>query len=125
MPKLPSTIPKVSSPLFVTWHLYGDELRGCIGTFSHEEIEKNLPKYAIYSAFKDSRFDPISKKEISQLSCAVSLLVNFKKAKDPYDWKIGTNGINIDFSDKSIILFKKSKCIDGTEYSGTFLPEVA
>jgi len=30
-PALPSSIPKVASPLFVTWHIYGDELRGCIG----------------------------------------------------------------------------------------------
>ena len=30
-PKLPESIPKVDAPLFVTWHMYKDELRGCIG----------------------------------------------------------------------------------------------
>ena len=42
-PPFPETIPKVKTPLFVTWHIDGDELRGCIGTFSHEKIEKVLP----------------------------------------------------------------------------------
>lgn len=32
-PPLPSTIPKITAPLFVTWHIHGDELRGCIGNF--------------------------------------------------------------------------------------------
>ena len=31
LPDLPSTIPNVSSPLFVTWMKNGDDLRGCIG----------------------------------------------------------------------------------------------
>lgn len=27
----PKSIPKFKAPLFVTWHINGDELRGCIG----------------------------------------------------------------------------------------------
>lgn len=27
----PSSIPKTPAPLFVTWHINGDDLRGCIG----------------------------------------------------------------------------------------------
>ena len=61
----------------MTWHIDGDDLRGCIGTFSHEKIEKVLPQYAMISAFEDSRFEPISSKELPRLNVAVSLLVNF------------------------------------------------
>jgi AMMECR1 domain-containing protein len=30
-PPLPTSVPKDLAPLFVTWHINGDELRGCIG----------------------------------------------------------------------------------------------
>jgi len=113
-PKLPESIPKVSAPLFVTWHIFKDELRGCIGTFASESIEKNLPRYAMISAFQDTRFDPISKDELKNLSCAVSLLTEFENGKDAYDWEVGTHGIQIEFEDSK-----------GSSYHATFLPEVA
>ena len=100
-PSLPESIGKVSAPLFVTWHIYKDDLRGCIGTFSSESIEKNLPRYALISAFQDTRFDPISKDELKDLSCAVSLLTNFENAKNAFDWEIGKHGIQIEFTDSS------------------------
>ena len=28
---VPDDFPKIDAPLFVTWHIRGDELRGCIG----------------------------------------------------------------------------------------------
>lgn len=76
-------------------------------------MDRILKKYALTSSLNDSRFDPISLKEISLLSCSVSLLVDFEKAKDPFDWEVGKHGIEIFFEE------------DGEEYSGTFLPEVA
>jgi len=113
-PPLPASIPKVDAPLFVTWHINKDELRGCIGTFSDESVEKNLPRYAVISAFQDTRFEPIDEDELKILSCAVSLLTNFEDGKDALDWVVGTHGITIEFSDKS-----------GRDYHATFLPEVA
>ena len=104
-----------SYPLFVTWTTGKEkELRGCVGTFSKDILEKNLVRYTFISAFKDSRFPPISKNEITNLNCEVSLLVEFEKAKNPKDWVVGTHGIDIDFEDKN-----------GNSYSATFLPEVA
>jgi len=111
-PPLPPSIPKVEAPLFVTWHKDGD-LRGCIGTFSKESIEQNLPEYTVVSAFQDTRFDPISKSEVSHLSCAVSLLTNFEKGKDAMDWEVGKHGISIELKE------------GGRRYRSTFLPEVA
>ena len=109
--------------MFVTWNLHippkehseGEKeiLRGCIGTFAKEELRKNLSLYSFISAFRDSRFPPISKKEIPFLSATVSLLQEFEIIKDPYDWEVGTHGIQIKFK------------ADGQNYSATFLPEVA
>jgi len=110
---LPETIPRIHAPLFVTWHIHGDDLRGCIGTFAKESIEKNLPRYAYISAFEDSRFDPITKAELPYLKCAVSLLTNFEKAKDAFDWEVGVHGISIDLE------------YNNRSYGATFLPEVA
>ena len=114
-PKFPEEYKDKSFPLFVTWTTGKEkELRGCIGTFSSDKLEKNLKRYTLISAFKDDRFDPIEKKELKNLNCEVSLLVQFEKAKDPMDWVVGTHGIDIEFEDDK-----------GEEYSATFLPEVA
>ena len=111
----PSEFKGKSYPLFVTWTTGKEkELRGCIGTFSKDILEKNLIRYTLISAFKDTRFNPISKAELKNLNCEVSLLVEFEKAKSPIDWVVGTHGIDIDFKDKN-----------GENYSATFLPEVA
>ena len=107
-------IPNDKYPLFVTWLIgKNKDLRGCIGTFSEQSISKNLQKYALISAFQDSRFDPISKGEVKKLNCGVSLLCNFQDIDDPLDWVVGKHGIEIDFEH------------DGEKYSATFLPEVA
>eukprot|EP00301_Raphidiophrys_heterophryoidea_P011874 c18109_g1_i1.p1 GENE.c18109_g1_i1~~c18109_g1_i1.p1 ORF type:complete len:237 (+),score=48.74 c18109_g1_i1:107-712(+) len=103
----------VEFPLFVTWTKAG-ALRGCIGTFSAQPLRAGLQDYAITSAFRDTRFNPMTKNEIGQLECAVSLLYNFQPAKDAYDWVIGIHGIRIEFIDGS-----------GRRYGATYLPEVA
>ena len=83
------------------------------GTFGSKPLNGLLKKYALTSALNDSRFDPISLKEVPALNCSVSLLVEFEKAKDALDWEIGKHGIEIFFEDND------------EEYSATFLPEVA
>jgi len=105
-------------PMFVTWKKHNGDginwrLRGCIGTFSARDLTEGLREYARHSAFKDSRFSPMTDREIPFLSCDVSLLTDFERAKDINDWKVGVHGVTIDFS------------VDGRSYSATFLPEVA
>ena len=113
--KFPEEFKGKSYPLFVTWTIGKEkELRGCIGTFESGKLEKKLREYALISAFEDDRFEPIEKKEIKNLNCEVSLLVEFEKAKNAMDWTVGTHGIDIEFEDDK-----------GVDYSATFLPEVA
>jgi len=80
-------------------------LRGCIGTFTSSALEKNLPKYVLIAALNDSRFSPISLKEVPDLQVGVSLLVNFEPASHPLDWEVGKHGIEIDFVYKSKFIF--------------------
>lgn len=40
------------------------------------------------SAFKDSRFSPITKEEVPSLHCAVSILTNFEDGQDYLDWEV-------------------------------------
>lgn len=103
------------SPLFVTWTIGEDkDLRGCIGTFDRSsQIGSLVPRYALISALQDTRFSPITPPEIKHLSVSVSLLRNFQEINDPLGWTVGVHGIEIELR------------VQGRNYSGTFLPEVA
>ena len=83
-------------PVFVTWT---------------KGKEKNLENFGLTAAFKDSRFPPISKEEIEDLNCGISILINFEDARDCYDWEVGKHGIQIYFEKNG-------------QHSATFLPEV-
>lgn len=39
-PKFPEKLPIFDVPVFVTFHINGDDLRGCIGTFSPGPVSK-------------------------------------------------------------------------------------
>lgn len=105
-------------PLFVTWKTGKDEnnktLRGCIGTFRAINLHLGLRDYALQSAFKDERFNPIDRAELPYLYVSVSLLTNFEKADSYLDWEIGVHGIRIEFLNER-----------GSQRSATYLPEVA
>lgn len=106
-------------PFFVTWKKrYGGrrgrlDLRGCIGNLSPQPLTR-LKEYALTSALKDTRFDPMVPRELKDTTCAVSLLVNYEEARGWDDWTVGKHGIVINFG-----------FTDGTDYSATYLPEVA
>eukprot|EP01118_Nematostelium_gracile_P003181 TRINITY_DN13612_c0_g1_i1.p1 TRINITY_DN13612_c0_g1~~TRINITY_DN13612_c0_g1_i1.p1 ORF type:complete len:239 (+),score=52.77 TRINITY_DN13612_c0_g1_i1:99-719(+) len=106
-------------PLFVTWLKEGSNpakepsLRGCKGTFGALDLHKGLRDYSLISALKDTRFSPITHKEVGSLHCGVSLLFQFEDAKSVWDWEVGVHGIIIEWVH------------DGEEFSATYLPEVA
>ncbi|OHT07572.1 hypothetical protein TRFO_05224 [Tritrichomonas foetus] len=98
----------VAFPMFVTWKI-GDALRGCIGNFKPLPLYSGLQEYALISALKDFRFDPVTAREIPKLNVGISLLHTFEDAQNALDWEVGKHGIRL--------------FIDGM--SATFLPEVA
>jgi len=105
------------SPLFVTWNTVdsnGTSLRGCIGTFESLPLSTGLSSYALTSALQDTRFSPISLRELPTLSVAVTLLTDFETAEGgPLDWELGGHGIRISFVTK------------GRRYGACYLPDVA
>ncbi|KAK9347957.1 AMMECR1 domain-containing protein [Lipomyces starkeyi] len=106
-----------SYPLFVTWNVVvrgQPRLRGCIGTFEPQPLERGLRTYARTAsvAFDDTRFNPILAKELPSLECGVSLLMDFEEASGPLDWEWGVHGIRISFT------------VSGRRYSATYLPDV-
>mmetsp|Transcript_5507 Transcript_5507/g.7230 ORF Transcript_5507/g.7230 Transcript_5507/m.7230 type:complete len:249 (+) Transcript_5507:249-995(+) len=120
MPAFATTIPPSSeAPLFVTWDKRGSissevfDLRGCIGTLAPRPLLTAVGEYALTSAFRDRRFDPIRSNEVPHLRVAVSLLVKYENCESCYDWSVGIHGIIIKFEEH------------GTEFSATYLPEVA
>eukprot|EP00611_Tribonema_gayanum_P032576 TRINITY_DN980_c0_g1_i4.p3 TRINITY_DN980_c0_g1~~TRINITY_DN980_c0_g1_i4.p3 ORF type:complete len:246 (+),score=53.87 TRINITY_DN980_c0_g1_i4:1752-2489(+) len=118
-PPLPPFTKGISCPFFVTWEKQGNgraedfKLRGCIGTLSPQPLTA-LADYACSSAFDDRRFSPIAQCELRHLKCSVSLLVDYEDAEDVHDWEVSEHGI--------IITFKDTR---GSQYSATYLPEVA
>lgn len=71
------THPSFDSPVFVTFHMNQEELKGCIGTFQPGPLGKQLTNFTLSAAFKDDRFEPIKKQDLKALDIGVSLLVNF------------------------------------------------
>jgi uncharacterized protein (TIGR00296 family) len=111
--------PSDSYPLFVTWNTVSPRsghksLRGCIGTFAPQPLEKGLADYALTSAFEDTRFPPIPPSQLSQLQCCVTLLTNFSSpTRDIMAWEVGKHGIRISFP------------YQGRKLGATYLPDVA
>lgn len=99
---------------FVTLHLYG-ELRGCIGSLeARRPLVDDVQSNALASAFRDPRFEPLSKEELADVVIDVSLLGN----SEP-----------IHFRDEQDALAQLNPGKDGVilEYGrhrATFLPQV-
>lgn len=101
-------------PLFVTWKIGKDKkLRGCIGTFNEMHLHQGLREYAVTSAMKDTRFNPMAREELPRLHVSVSILCHFEDAADFMDWEIGVHGIRIEFYNER-----------GAKKTATYLPEV-
>ncbi|KAI1851304.1 hypothetical protein JX266_003379 [Neoarthrinium moseri] len=112
------TDPITESPLFVTWNTVSSRsghtnLRGCIGTFEAQDLDEGLSSYALTSAIHDTRFRPISKRELPSLEVAVTLLTDFEDCDDAMDWELGKHGLRISFTER------------GRRYGSTYLPDVA
>jgi AMME syndrome candidate gene 1 protein len=111
--------PMIECPLFITWDKRDAassvdyRLRGCIGTLSPRPLATAVRDFALTSAFRDQRFDPMRIEEVPNLRVGVSLLVKYEACSDVYDWQVGVHGILIKFH------------TEGQQYSATYLPEVA
>jgi len=112
---IPPTFPDDKYPLFVTWNVRpsrpgrSHRLRGCIGSFEPHALHEGIAEYALISAFKDYRFNKITRGELDSLECVVSLLTNFEDASSYLDWTIGVHGIYITFLHPSLLVASQSE----------------
>jgi uncharacterized protein (TIGR00296 family) len=100
-PQPPAGIDDTAALIFVTWRRGDPEtgiLRGCKGcTAGPKPLPEQLRRYAILSGTQDTRFDPITRQEVSELSCHVSILHSFETVEHYSDWIVGVHGVTIDF----------------------------
>ncbi len=72
----------------------GEDLHGCIGTFSESEpLFENVNRMAIQAAFEDSRFKPVCMRDIQAMRVEISVLSKRIRIKSPDDIIIGKHGI--------------------------------
>jgi AmmeMemoRadiSam system protein A/AmmeMemoRadiSam system protein B len=103
-----STNLKQSAGAFVTLTKQG-KLRGCIGSMSTEKpLFKTVREVAISAAVNDSRFEPVSFKDLKDLKIEISVLTPMRKISSINEIIIGKHGIFIKKGMKK----------------GTFLPHV-
>ncbi|HXF91090.1 MAG TPA: AmmeMemoRadiSam system protein B [Candidatus Nitrosotenuis sp.] len=86
------------------------KLRGCIGTTSAKfSLKEAVRRYTMASASEDSRFSPVSLKELSKIHVQLSLLLPAKKVTSFREIQFGKHGVIVSQGGKM----------------GIFLPEVA
>ncbi|MCX6742657.1 MAG: AmmeMemoRadiSam system protein A, partial [Candidatus Parcubacteria bacterium] len=72
---LPKEMLTKKAGVFVTLYYQG-KLRGCIGTLepTKKNIAEEIKQNAIWSALEDSRFEPVTAKELNDLDISVDVL---------------------------------------------------
>jgi len=94
--------------VFVTLKTSGT-LRGCIGQIETDQpLLKTVPLIAMEAALHDSRFQPVSPAELSNIQVEVSVLTSPQKINDPKDIVAGRDGVMLDYQG----------------HRGVFLPQV-
>ncbi len=84
---------KEPGAVFVTLKI-NDELRGCIGEiFATKPLYKSVIQNAYNAGFKDPRFYPITKDELSKIKIEISLLTPPRKINHYNEIELGKHGI--------------------------------
>jgi AmmeMemoRadiSam system protein A len=82
---VPDELFQIRRGCFVSLHLTGGELRGCIGTI--EPVEENLyqeiVRNAIASASRDTRFSPVRMDEMDEIEISVDVLSEPEQVYSP------------------------------------------
>lgn len=86
---------KIRCGAFVSLYIR-NELRGCIGTFSENDLlHENVCSMAVSAATSDSRFSPVRSHELTEIKIEISVLSPRKKIRAPDEIILGTHGIYI------------------------------
>lgn len=108
LPALSGTL-RENRGAFVTLHK-GDALRGCIGYIrAQKPLAQTIQEMALAAAFQDSRFKPVARNELKDITIEISVLTPLTKITSIDEIQVGRHGLYImkDF------------------HSGLLLPQVA
>ncbi len=79
--------------VFVTLHKNG-RLRGCIGQLdATDTLHRTVTKTVLKSAFKDSRFNPLTKEEMNEIDIEISVMSPQKQVDSWKEILLGRDGI--------------------------------
>lgn len=85
----------VPRAVFVTLKKHG-VLRGCIGSYAPvEPLAEAVCQSAVSAALRDSRFSPVTAKELYELEYEISVLSPLRRVPDPASIRIGRDGLLI------------------------------
>ncbi len=82
----------------------GKELRGCIGTFTKDELWIQVQKFSVFSAMNDPRFAPVSKDELGEIKIEISILSDPEDVESINEIELGKHGIIIETRGKGGVL---------------------
>jgi AmmeMemoRadiSam system protein B/AmmeMemoRadiSam system protein A len=105
--QVPAALPQELSQdrgAFVTLRKNG-ELRGCIGyTASVQSLALTVRDVAAFAALRDSRFPPVTAKELPQLTYEISVLSPLRRVGDVHQIRVGQHGLLIKKGDREGLL---------------------
>ena len=71
-------------------------LRGCIGLISSDQpLYKTVEEMAVSAATRDTRFEPVSLKELPKIDLEISVLSPFRSINDISEIEVGKHGLFI------------------------------
>jgi len=89
--------------VFVTLTKHG-ELRGCVGRLQPQGTLMRLVSVMSFeSAFRDTRFEPVSAGELGEIDIEVSVLTPARRVAGPADIAVGRDGIVLRLGDRSAV----------------------
>lgn len=99
----PAGVPaEVEEPLrrpsgaFVSLHTKGGDLRGCIGSIAPvAPLVEAVSSNAVNAAFRDPRFYPLRKDELSNVHIEISVMSPIGPVADPAEIEVGRDGLII------------------------------
>ena len=88
---------------FTTLHEKG-KLRGCVGyVFPMYSLYRTIAETAVAAAFKDTRFMPVEREELTNLEVEISVLSPIQPI-DPDDVEVGRHGLLITYGNRRGLL---------------------
>jgi MEMO1 family protein len=103
IPRNNNSLSKIKRGAFVTLKKNG-ELRGCIGHMAEDSpLITTVGAMALQAAFNDSRFNPLTPQELSQVEIEISVLTPFAKIKNADDIVLGRDGVVVKKGNKQAV----------------------